>query len=64
MADTVLETINTGLSPTYFAYNPANKYIFVANGKSGTIPVISPLVTISKPDIDDTLKPTFKKNLQ
>ena len=64
MADTVVKTINTEISPTYFAYNPANKYIFVANGNSVTIPVISPLVIISKPDIDDTLKPTFKKNLQ
>ena len=60
----VLDTVKVGKNPWDIIYNPSNKYVYVANQESGTISVISPLDIISKPDIDDTLKPTFKKNLR
>ena len=59
----VLDTVKVGKGPWDIIYNPANKYMYVANPESGTISVINPLDIISKPDPDDALKPTFKKNL-
>ena len=32
LADYVVKTINTKLSPTYFAYNPSNKELYVNAG--------------------------------
>ncbi len=35
LADYVIKTINTGMNPTYFAYNPSNHYLYV-NAASNT----------------------------
>ena len=47
LADYVVKTINTKLSPTYFAYNPANKDLYV-NAASNTILVINSTSNVVK----------------
>ena len=62
--NTVIKTIPVVEDPWWIIYNPSNKYMYVANREGGTITVLSPLDIISKPDFDDTLKPTSSKNIR